>query len=106
MVSARNLAFNLAATVTTSTLTVVGLNFVFEDTTPSARLDAGACSTVAWTSSTTSFCYAAVVNPLVVTVGAVVGTMTLSFTYDGRDPFVAVLGLLGGDPSDHPQRRW
>ena len=74
---------NLAGSVVTSTLSVVGLNFVMRDHTPSARLGATDCYTTSWSSGTGVFCLAALTDPLVVTVGGVAGTMTFSFTYDG-----------------------
>ena len=82
-VSARGLFMNIAASVVTSTLSVIGLNFAFTDYTPSGRLGSVACSTTHWTASTAVFCLATVADPMTVTVGGVVGTITLSFTFDG-----------------------
>ena len=60
------------------------MSFAFTDSTPSGRLGTAACSTTSWSSSTSVFCTGSVADPLVVTLGGVVGTATLSFTHDGR----------------------
>ena len=87
VISARGVALNIAASVTTSSLSVVGLNFVMLDYTPSGRLGAAPCDTSGWTSGTSVYCMAALTDPLVVTVGGTgIGTMTFSFTYDGACP--------------------
>ena len=81
-VSARGVALNIAGSVTISTLSVIGLNFAYANTTPSGRLGTNECNTMAWSSATSSLCIGTLVDPMAVTVGLVVGTMTLSFTYD------------------------
>ena len=80
---------NIAGSATMTTLTVIGLNFVPVSTTPSLRLADVACYTTGWVSTTSATCIAPMKDPLSVTVGGVVGTMTISFTYDGppRCPF-------------------
>ena len=74
---------NLAWTETTKKFTVLGLNFVTTDYTPSARLGTGECTTLSWVSFTAAYCVADLVNPLALTVGGIVGTKTFQFTYDG-----------------------
>lgn len=118
IVSARDLGFNVAGTATTSTLSVKGLNFVTTDMTPSGRLGTAECSTMTWTASTAAFCYATLADPMVVTVGGIAGTMTLSFTYDGVPPCCAkvylplsaracgAVFLHETEGVDHSQRPW
>ena len=74
---------NVAGSQVTSSLSVIGVNFAFTDSTPSGRLGSAECTTLAWASSTSALCLGTVADPLVVTVGGLVGTATLSFSYDG-----------------------
>ena len=83
MVSARGAVLNSAGSQITHSLSVIGLNFAFSDTTPSGRMGSAQCTTTAWSSSTSAVCIGAVADPLVVTVGTIVGTVTLTFSYDG-----------------------
>jgi len=83
VVSARDSVLNVAVSVVVSTLSVVGVNFVVSDTTPSGRMASAQCSTMAWSSSSSVVCVGTVADPLVVTVGGFVGTVTLDFSYDG-----------------------
>ena len=99
MVSARGAILNVVGSQTTHSLSVIGLNFVFLDYTPSGRVGTAECATSSWASSTSVFCTAAVTDPLVVTVGGIVGTMTLSFTYDGPDVAVLPSPAALADPS-------
>ena len=82
VLSARGAALNVVGSQTSGSLSVIGLNFVFTDHTPSGRVGTAECATSSWASSTSVYCVAEVKDPFVVTVGGVVGTMTLSFTYD------------------------
>lgn len=74
---------NIAGSEITTALSVVGLNFVLTNTTLSGRLGSADCATAAWTAATSIFCIGGIADPLVVTVGGVAGTTTISFTYDG-----------------------
>ena len=89
MVSARNIGFNIAGSVVISSLSVVGLQFATQNTTPSGRLGTAECATSGWVSATSVFCMADIQDPLVVTVAGSIGTITLSFTYDGMQPCLA-----------------
>ena len=83
IVSTRAALMNVAGSLVTSSLSVIGVSFAFTDSSPSGRLGTAACSTTSWSSSTSVFCTGGVADPLVVTVGGTVGTMTLAFSYDG-----------------------
>ena len=83
MVSTRSAIANVAGSQVTSSISVIGVNFAFTDSTPSGRLGSAECSTLSWSSSTSTMCIGAIADPLVVTVGGFVGTVTLTFTYDG-----------------------
>ena len=74
---------NAAYTELTKVFTVIGVNFVYTDFTPSTRLAAAACDTISWTSSTSTYCSGALASPIVATIGGRVGTRSFTFTYDG-----------------------
>ena len=97
MVSTRGAVLNIALTQLKSSLSVIGLNFAFTDSTPSGRLGSAECSTTSWASSTSAVCIGSVADPLVVTVGGVVGTMTLTFSYDGVSPLAVIMALFFTD---------
>ena len=84
VLSARGAALNVVGSQTSGSLSVIGLNFAFTEMTPSGRIGGAECATSSWASSTSVWCVAEVKDPFVVTVTGMVGTMTLSFTYDGR----------------------
>ena len=87
MVSTRGAVLNVAGSQTSSSLSVVGVNFAFQDHTPSGRLGSVDCATAHWQSASSLFCIGAVADPVVVTVGGIVGTQTLTFSYDGQTRF-------------------
>ena len=84
VVSTRAAVLNVAGSQASSSLSVIGVNFAFTDSTPSGRLGTAGCSTTSWSSSTSVYCEGSVADPLVVTAGGVAGTATLTFSYDGE----------------------
>ena len=79
-------SFNVATTVGWS-VTVSGVSFGAVDATPSSRLGVSSCTTLAWASSTSVVCLPSggqgVAHDVVMTVAAIVGTRTKTFSYDG-----------------------
>ena len=71
-------------------MTVSGIDFGSLDTTPTTRLGLSNCLTAAWASSTSAVCFTTpgegVEKDAAMTVAAVVGTRTKTFSYDGALP--------------------
>ena len=79
-------AFNAVVTVGWS-VTVSGVSFWVLDATPSSRLGLSSCLTSTWASLTSMLCLPSggqgVEHGVGVTVAAIVGTRTKTFSYDG-----------------------
>ena len=79
---------NVATTVGWS-VTVSGVSFGALDATPSSRLGLSSCMTSSWASATSVVCLPSggqgVAHDNGMTVAAIVGTRTKTFSYDGFD---------------------
>ena len=79
-------SFNVATTIGWS-VTVSGVSFGVLDATPSSRLGLSSCVTLSWASATSVMCLPSggqgVAYDGGMTVAAIVGTQTKTFSYDG-----------------------
>ena len=71
-------------------VTVSGLNFGVDATTPTSTIGLSSCATASWASTSSVICMLAmgegVIHELRVTVAGVVGSRTSGFSYDGAYP--------------------
>ena len=71
-------------------LTVSGLNFGVDATTPTSTIGLSSCATASWASTSSVTCMVSmgegVSHKLRVTVSGVVGSRTATFSYDGPHP--------------------
>ena len=94
-----------AAVTAGYSVTVSGLNFGVDATTPTSTIGLSSCATASWASTSSVVCMLSmgegVRHELRVTVSGVVGSRTSGFSYDGLHPSItSCFVILPLHPSD------